>query len=134
MGLDNYDNEIYKMCLETIQSLTLFTIKQPSQTNEKTKYLEHFLEYILQETLLTTSTISDLFDTLAGTIYTLICAFPNQFYSFLQQMKHDENFSTMIDNFINDLGPKPDYNRKAKISFKLKFESFVTNLRRIMKK
>ncbi|CAF2515937.1 unnamed protein product [Rotaria sp. Silwood2] len=85
LGLDNYDNEICKMCLETIQNLTLYTMKQQklNQTNEKTKYLEHFLDYLLQEIVITTTTLSDLFDTLAGTIYTLICAYPNQFYHIL---------------------------------------------------
>ncbi|CAF1095043.1 unnamed protein product [Rotaria sordida] len=137
LGLDNYDNEICKMCLETIQNLTLYTIKQQklNQTNEKIKYLEHFLDYLLQEIVITTTTLSDLFDTLAGTIYTLICAYPNQFYHILGQMKqYDENLSIIIDKLANDTGQKPDYNRKAKISFTVKFESFVTNLRRIMKK
>ncbi|CAF4362613.1 unnamed protein product [Rotaria sp. Silwood2] len=137
LGLDNYDNEICKMCLETIQNLTLYTMKQQklNQTNEKTKYLEHFLDYLLQEIVITTTTLSDLFDTLAGTIYTLICAYPNQFYHILGQMKqYDENLSIIIDKLANDIGQKPDYNRKAKISFTVKFESFVTNLRRIMKK
>ncbi|CAF3976550.1 unnamed protein product, partial [Rotaria magnacalcarata] len=136
-GLDNYDNEICKMCLETIQSLALYTIKQQklNQTNEKSKYLEHFLDYLLQETVITTTTLSDLFDTLAGTIYTLICAYSNQFYQFLGQMKqYDENLSIIIDKLANDIGQRPDYNRKAKLSFTVKFESFVTNLRRIMKK
>ncbi|CAF3413952.1 unnamed protein product [Rotaria sp. Silwood1] len=137
LGLDNYDNEICKMCLETIQNLTLYTIKQQklNQTNEKTKYLEHFLDYLLQEIVITTTTLSDLFDTLSGTIYTLICAYPNQFYYTLGQMKqYDEHLSMIIDKLANDIGQKPDYNRKAKLSFTVKFESFVTNLRRIMKK
>ncbi|CAF0749134.1 unnamed protein product [Adineta steineri] len=137
LGLDNYDNEICKMCLETIQSLTLHIIKQPKQyeNNEKSKYLEHFLDYLLQEIVTTTTTLSDLFDTLAGTIYTLICAYPNQFYNFLGQMKQqDDNLTSIIDRFVHDIGQKHDYNRKIKISFTVKFETFVTDLRRIMKK
>ena len=122
------------MCLETIQSLTLDTIKQQKE-NEKNKYLEHFLDYLLQEVITTTTTLSDLFDTLAGTIYTLICVFSNQFYHFLGQMKQqDENLSTIIDRFVHDIGQKQEYNRKSKVSFVGKFESFVTDLRRITKK
>jgi len=125
------------MCLETIQSLTLFIIKQQKENinNEKIKYLEHFLDYLLQEIVTTTTTLSDLFDTLSGTIYTLICAYPNQFYNCLGQMKQqDENLSTIIDKFVQDIGQKHEYNRKTKVSFTGKFESFVTDLRRIMKK
>lgn len=136
-GLDNYDNEICKMCLETIQSLALHVIKQQkaNQVTDKAKYLEHFLDYLLQEIVMTTATLSDLFDTLAGTIYTLICAYPNQFYQFLGQIKqYDENLSTTVEKLASDIGQRPEYNRKAKISFTVKFESFVTNLRRIMKK
>lgn len=135
LGFDNYDNEICKMCLETIQSLTLFILKHENNKNDKIKYLENFLEYLLQEIVTTTTTLSDLFDTLSGTIYTLICAYPNQFYHFLTQMKQqDENLSNVIDKFVQDIGQKYEYNRKAKISFTVKFESFVTDLRRIMKK
>jgi hypothetical protein len=137
LGLDNYDNEICKMCLETIQSLTLCIIKQQKDNlnNEKIKYLEHFLEYLLQEIVTTTTTLSDLFDTLSGTIYTLICAYPNQFYHLLGQMKQqDENLTPIIDKFVHDIGQKQEYNRKTKVSFTGKFESFVTDLRRIMKK
>jgi hypothetical protein len=137
LGLDNYDNEICKMCLETIQSLTLNIIKQQKEniSNEKTKYLEHFVEYLLQEIVTTTTTLSDLFDTLAGTIYTLICAYPTQFYNFLGQIKQqDDNLFPIIDKFVHDIGQKQDYNRRAKVSFTGKFESFVTDLRRIMKK
>ncbi|UJR16295.1 hypothetical protein I4U23_003201 [Adineta vaga] len=134
LGLDNYDNEICKMCLETLQSLTLNTMKQ-QKDKEKIKYLEHFLDYLLQEIVTSTTTLSDLFDTLAGTIYTLICAYPNQFFQFLSQMKQqDENLIPIIDKFVHDIGQKFDYNRKAKVSFTVKFESFVTDLRRIMKK
>ena len=134
LGLDNYDNEICKMCLETIQSLTLNILKQ-SKDNEKVKYLEHFLDYLLQDIVTSTTTLSDLFDTLAGTIYTLICAFPNQFFQFLAQTKQqDENFVSVIDKFVHEIGQKFDYNRKAKVSFTVKFESFVTDIRRIMKR
>lgn len=134
LGLDNYDNEICKMCLETIQSLTLCTIKQAKDA-EKTKYLEHCLDYLLQEIVTSTTTLSDLFETLAGAIYTLICAFPNQFYHFLAQMKqHDESLTGVIDKFVRDVGDKFEYQRKAKIAFTLKFETFVTDLRRMMKK
>ncbi|CAF0801967.1 unnamed protein product [Adineta ricciae] len=104
LGLDNYDNEICKMCLETIQSLTLNILKQ-SKDNEKVKYLEHFLDYLLQDIVTSTTTLSDLFDTLAGTIYTLICAFPNQFFQFLAQTKQqDENFVSVIDKFVHEIG------------------------------
>jgi predicted CopG family antitoxin len=125
------------MCLETIQSLTLCLIKDQKKSinPEKIKYLEHFLEYLLQEIVTTTTTISDLFDTLAGTIYTLICAYQNQFYQILGQMKQqDESLSDIIDKFVQDIGQKQEYNRRTKISFTVKFESFVTDLRRIMKK
>lgn len=137
LGLDNYDNEICKMCLETIQSLTLHLLKQSNGAiqHEKSKYFEHFLEYLLQEIVTTTTTLSDLFDTLAGTIYTLICAFPNQFYYFLTQMKQqDENLTESIDKFVQNIGENREYNRKIKLTFVAKFESFVTDLRRIMKK
>ena len=137
LGLDNYDNEICKMCLETIQNLTLCVLQTTKDeiSNEKTKYLEHFLEYFLQETVTTTTTLSDIFDTLAGTIYTLICLFTNQFYTFLTQMKQqDENLSSIIDKFVQDIGQIRQYNRKMKLSFTSKLETFVTDLRRIMKK
>jgi hypothetical protein len=125
------------MCLETIQSLTLCIIKQQKENinHEKMKYLEHFLDYLLQEIVTTTTTLSDLFDTLAGTIYTLICAYSNQFYHLLGQMKQqDDNLTTTIDKFVRDIGEKQEYNRKTKLLFTGKFESFVTDLRRIMKK
>ena len=137
LGLDNYDNEICKMCLETIQSLTLYLLKQSKDEfqAEKNQYFEHFLEYLLQELVTTTTTLSDLFDTLAGTVYTLICAYPNQFYRFLGQLKQqDESSSAMIEKFVQDLGGKPEYNRKNKLAFTAKLESFVTDLRRLMKK
>ena len=125
------------MCLETIQNLTLCVLQTTKDeiSNEKTKYLEHFLEYFLQETVTTTTTLSDIFDTLAGTIYTLICLFTNQFYTFLTQMKQqDENLSSIIDKFVQDIGQIRQYNRKMKLSFTSKLETFVTDLRRIMKK
>ncbi len=135
LGLDNYDNEICKMCLETIQSLNIIKQQKENQNNEKIKYLEQFLDYLLQEIVTTTTTLSDLFDTLAGTIYTLICAYPNQFYQFLGQMKQqDDNLTSIIDRFVHDIGQNQDYNRKSKVSFTVKFELFVTDLRRILKK
>ena len=137
LGLDNYDNEICKLCLETIQSLALYIIKQEKldRNHEKIKYLEHFLDYLLQEIIMITTTLSDLFDTLVGTVYTLICAYQNRFFYLLGQMKQsDDNLSSVIDKFVNDIGQKQDYNRQAKIAFANKFESFVTDLRRILRK
>lgn len=137
LGLDNYDNEICKMCLETIQSLALCLLKRTKDelNPEKSNYLEHFLEYLLQELITTTTTLSDLFDTLSGTIYTLIFAYPNQFYQFLGQLKQqDDNFSNPIERFVQDVGLKSGYNRKDKLAFTGKLETFVTDLRRLMKK
>lgn len=137
LGFDNYDNEICKMCLETIQSLALCFLKRTKEeiNGEKSQYLEHFLDYLLQELITTTTTLSDLFDTLAGTVYTLICAYPNQFYQFLGQLKQqEENFSNSIEKFVQEIGLKLDYNRKDKLAFTGKLETFVTDLRRLLKK
>ena len=137
LGFDNYDSEICKLCLETIQSLAMETIQQNKENrlNEKSKILEQILDNLFQEFLTSTATFSDLFETLAGTIYTLICAFPDRFYRFLCQMKQqDENLSSIVDRFVQELGQTFDYNRKSKHSFTIKFESFVTDLRRLLKK
>ena len=137
LGLDNYDNEICKLCFETIQNLALCIVKQQAEnvTTEKRKCLEHFLEYLLEEVLTTTATMADLFPTLAETMYTLICAYPMEFLQALTKMKQqDDTVSSTIDQFVQNIGQKQEYNRKAKVSFTAKFESFVTDLRRTIKK
>jgi hypothetical protein len=136
-GLDNYDNEICKLALETIQSLALHLLQhnENKSCDDKTKYLEHFLEHLVQDVMTSTTTVSDLFETLAGTIFTLICTFPNQFYCCLTRMKQqDGNVTSSIDRFVHDIGQAHQYNRRAKLEFTSKLESFVTDLRRHLRK
>lgn len=137
LAFDSYDNEICKACLESIQNLALQTIKQnkSNELNEKSKYLEPIIDYLFQEFITSTATFSDLFESLSGAIFGLICAFPNQFYQYLGQLKQqDENLTSLIDRFVQEIGNNFEYSRKAKVAFTSKFESFVTDLRRSLKK
>lgn len=139
-GFENYDQEIGKLCLETIQSLALQIVRQPAETphlDEKRQHLQRFLDSLLRDVLTSSSTFSDLFETLAGTIFALISAYPQQFYQLLAQIKEqqqDARLNAAIDQFVQDIGQKHDNQRKAKVSFTNKFEGFVTDLRRVWKK
>ena len=137
-GFENYDQEICKLCLETIQSLSLQIVRQPAETphlDEKSQHLQRFLDSLLQDVLTSSSTFSDLFETLAGTIFALISAYPQQFYQLLTRMKQqDPTLNAPIDQFVQDIGQKHDNQRKAKVSFTNKFEGFINDLRRVWKK